>query len=156
MTNPIPISTLFIGLSGFIAFVLSYIVAMERISTRVWHGESKQEVATQPNYLNKPSKWAAFVENYTQKSITTKTSDDGVLQRKVRAFGKFYRVCPVGAAVSCGVGVNEIADFVSMAAWKCISYRTNCPCMGNNQDLWTIPRSCYWIFSNLVRVFSWC
>ncbi|MES1023262.1 MAPEG family protein [Gloeocapsa sp. BRSZ] len=96
MTNPIPISTLFIGLSGFIAFALSYIVVMERISTRVWHGESKEEVATQPNYFDKPSKWAAFVENYTQKSVTTKTSNDGVLQRKVRAFGNFTEYVPLG------------------------------------------------------------
>ena len=54
-SNPIPISTLFIGLNGFIAFALSYIVVMERTSTRVWHGESKEDVAMQPNYLEKPS-----------------------------------------------------------------------------------------------------
>ena len=95
MINLIPISTLFIGLSGLIAFVLSYVVAIERISTRVWHGGSKEEVATQPNYLDKPSKWAAFVENYTQKSVATKTSDDGVLQRKMRAFGNFTEYVPL-------------------------------------------------------------
>jgi uncharacterized membrane protein YecN with MAPEG domain len=32
--NPVPISTLFIGLNGFLAFVLSYIVVKERTSTR--------------------------------------------------------------------------------------------------------------------------
>jgi hypothetical protein len=30
MNNPVPISTLFVGLNGFIAFVLSYIVVMEQ------------------------------------------------------------------------------------------------------------------------------
>ena len=94
--NPIPISAIFIGLNGFVAFGLSYIVAMERIGTRVWHGESKAEVANQPNYLDRPGKWVAFVENYTQKSVATKTSDDGLLQRKVRAFGNFTEYVPLG------------------------------------------------------------
>ncbi|MCP6757642.1 MAG: MAPEG family protein [Fischerella sp. CENA71] len=95
MNNPVPISTLFVGLNGFIAFTLSYIVVMERISTRIWHGESKTDVSNQPNYLDKPGKWAAFVENYTQKSIATKTSDDGILQRKVRAYGNFMEYVPL-------------------------------------------------------------
>jgi uncharacterized protein len=95
MNNPVPISTLFIGLNGFIAFVLSYIVVMERTSTRVWHGESKADASNQPNYLESPGKWAAFIENYTQKSVTTKASDDGVLQRKVRAFGNFMEYVPL-------------------------------------------------------------
>ncbi|WP_231510273.1 MAPEG family protein [Fischerella sp. PCC 9605] len=95
MNNPVPISTLFIGLNGFVAFALSYIVVMERISTRVWHGESKADVSNQANYLDKPGKWAVFVENYTQKSVTTKTSDDGILQRKVRAYGNFIEYVPL-------------------------------------------------------------
>jgi uncharacterized protein len=95
MNNPVPISTLFIGLNGFIAFALSYIVVMERTSTRVWHGESSVDVSTQPNYLEKPSKWAASIESYTQKFVTTKASDDGVLQRKVRAFGNFMEYVPL-------------------------------------------------------------
>lgn len=94
--HPVPISTLFIGLNGFIAFALSYIVVTERTSTRVWHGVSKEEVANQPNYLDKPGKWVAFVENYTQKSVATKTSDDGLLQRKVRAFENFTEYVPLG------------------------------------------------------------
>jgi hypothetical protein len=57
---------------------------------------SKEEVANQPSYLDKPGKWAAFVENYTQKSVTTKTSDDGLLQRKVCAFGNFTEYVPLG------------------------------------------------------------
>jgi uncharacterized membrane protein YecN with MAPEG domain len=89
MTNPIPMSTLFVGLNGSIAFVLSYIVVMERVSTRVWHGESEADVSNQPNYLDRPSKWAAFIEGYTQKSIATKTSDDGILQRKL-AMTEYY------------------------------------------------------------------
>jgi uncharacterized protein len=94
--NPVPISTLFIGLNGFIAFVLSYIVVMERTSTRVWHGVSQEEVVNQPDYLDKPGKWVAFVESYTQKSVETKTSDDGLLQRKVRAFENFTEYVPLG------------------------------------------------------------
>lgn len=94
MISSIPISTLFIGLHGLIAFALSYIVVTERASLRVWHGESKTDVLNQPNYLENPGKWAAFVESYTQKSITTKTSDDGVLQRKVRAYGNFAEYVP--------------------------------------------------------------
>ncbi|KAB8330602.1 glutathione S-transferase [Scytonema tolypothrichoides VB-61278] len=92
----IPVSTLLIGLNGFIAFALSYIVAMERTRTRVWHGELKEDVVIQPNYLEKPNKWAAFFENYTQKFVATKASDDGVLQRKVRAHGNFAEYVPHG------------------------------------------------------------
>ena len=95
MDNPIPISILFIGLNGFVAFALSYIVVMERTSTRVWHGTSKEDVATQPNYLEKPNIWAAFIESYTQKSVLAKTSDDGLLQRKVRAYGNFTEYVPL-------------------------------------------------------------
>jgi uncharacterized membrane protein YecN with MAPEG domain len=95
MQNLIPISTLFIGLNGFVAFVLSYIVVMERTSTRVWHGESKQDIAAQPDYLEKPNAWATFIESYTQKSVTAKTSDDGLLQRKVRAYGNFTEYVPL-------------------------------------------------------------
>ncbi|MBD2182061.1 MAPEG family protein [Planktothrix sp. FACHB-1355] len=91
---PIPISTLFIGVNGLIAFALSYIVVMERTKTRVWHGESKEDIATQPNYLENPNAWAAFVESLTQKSVPTKTSDDGILQRKVRAYGNFAEYVP--------------------------------------------------------------
>jgi uncharacterized protein len=46
--NPVPVSTLFIGLNGFVAFALSYIVVMERTSTRVWHGVSREEVFPPP------------------------------------------------------------------------------------------------------------
>ncbi|MGF1541545.1 MAG: hypothetical protein ACFCU5_14025 [Pleurocapsa sp.] len=67
MVSSAPISTLFIGLNGLILFALSYIVVMERMSTRIWHGESKAEVSNQPNYLEKFSKWTAFVENYNPK-----------------------------------------------------------------------------------------
>lgn len=95
MTNLTPISALFIGLHGLIAFGLSYIVAMERASTRVWHGESKADISNQPNYLEKPGKWVAFIESYTQKSVATKTSDDGLLQRKVRAHGNFVEYVPL-------------------------------------------------------------
>jgi uncharacterized protein len=95
MSNLVPISTLFIGLNGLMAIGLSYIVAMERTSTRVWHGESQTDVSNQPDYLNNPSKWATLVEDYTQKSVATKISNDGVLQRKVRAFGNFMEYVPL-------------------------------------------------------------
>ncbi|MEM8779465.1 MAG: MAPEG family protein [Cyanobacteria bacterium P01_G01_bin.49] len=95
MSNTVPVSTLFVGLSGFIAFILSYIVVIERTSIRVWHGESKADTLNQPNYLENPGKWAAFVESYTQKSVTPKMSDDGILQRKVRAFGNFMEYVPL-------------------------------------------------------------
>jgi uncharacterized protein len=94
--NAIPISTFFIGINGFIAFGLSYIVAMERTKTRVWHGESKTDVVMQPNYLENPNAWAAFFENLTQKLTVTKTEDDGILQRKVRAYGNFTEYVPLG------------------------------------------------------------
>jgi uncharacterized protein len=92
----IPISALFVGLNGAIAFTLSYIVVMERTRTRIWHGESEKDVANQPNYLDKPNQWAAFVEDYTQKSVVTKTANDGVLQRQVRAYGNFTEYVPLG------------------------------------------------------------
>lgn len=95
MNNPAPISTLFIGLNGLIALALSYIVVMERTRTRVWHGESKADISNQPNYLENPSKWAAFVESYMQKFLIAKTNDDGVLQRKVRAYGNFTEHVPL-------------------------------------------------------------
>ncbi len=95
-TNFIPISTLFIGLNGLIAFVLSYIVAMERTRTRVWHGESKEDVAMQPDYLANSNTWAAIVESMTQKLVVTKANDDGVLQRKVRAHENFAEYVPLG------------------------------------------------------------
>jgi hypothetical protein len=95
MASLIPISTLFIGLHGLIALALSYLVVIERISTRIWHGASQSDVSNQPDYLENPSKWAAFVEGYAQKSVAPKTSDDGLLQRKVRAYGNFVEHVPL-------------------------------------------------------------
>lgn len=92
----IPVSSLFVGLNGLTAFALSYIVVMERAKTRIWHGEAKSEVRCQPSYLDHPNAWAAFVESYTQKSLITKTSEDGILQRKVRAYGNFAEYVPLG------------------------------------------------------------
>ena len=95
MNNSLSISTLFGGILGFMAIALSYIVVMERTSKRVWHGESPADVAKQPNYLENPGKWAAFLENYTQKFVATRSNDDGILQRKVRAFGNFMEYVPL-------------------------------------------------------------
>ena len=93
--NLVPISTLFIGINGFIAFALSYIVAMERTKTRVWHGESNVDVTMQPDYLEKPNAWAAFFDNLTQKLVETKAKDDGILQRKVRPHSNFTEYVPL-------------------------------------------------------------
>lgn len=95
MLMSIPISTFFVGLNGFIAFALSYIVVMERTRTRIWHGENEAQVINQPNY-DHPGQWAAFVERYTQKAVVTKSADDGVLQRKVRAHGNLTEYVPLG------------------------------------------------------------
>ncbi|ALF51800.1 glutathione S-transferase [Nostoc piscinale CENA21] len=92
--NSIPISTLFIGLNGLIAFFLSYIVAFERTKTRVWHGESKKDIAQQPDPLVNPGAWATLVEQSTQKLFSTQSQDDGLLQRKVRAHGNFAEYVP--------------------------------------------------------------
>jgi uncharacterized protein len=92
----IPISALFVGLNGLIALALSYLVVIERTQTRIWHGETEADVINQPNYLENPNTWAAFVESYTQKSVITKTTDDGILQRKVRAYGNFTEYVPLG------------------------------------------------------------
>lgn len=94
-TNVIPISTLFIGLNGLIAFALSYIVVMERMRARVWHGESKEDVRAQPDPLTNPSAWVATVERTTQK-LRAESDEDGVLQRKVRAHGNFAEYVPQG------------------------------------------------------------
>ena len=93
---PIPISTIFVGLNGLVAFALSYIVVLERTRTRIWHGATETAVVSQPNYLEHPNPWAAFVERFTQKFTIPKIVDDGLLQRKVRAFGNFVEYVPLG------------------------------------------------------------
>ena len=95
--NTIPISTLFIGINGLIALTLSYIAAMERTRTRVWHGESQEDIAMQPKYPE-PNAWAAFFENLTRNLVVT-TSDDGVLQRKVRAHGNSTEYVPLALLI---------------------------------------------------------
>ncbi|MBH8551457.1 MAPEG family protein [Nostocaceae cyanobacterium CENA357] len=92
--NSVPISTIFIGINGLIAFFLSYIAAFERVKTRVWHGESKEDVAAQPDPLANPSPWASMVEQSTQKFVKMQAHDDGLLQRKVRAHGNFAEYVP--------------------------------------------------------------
>lgn len=109
--NPIPISTLFIGFNGLIAFVLSYIVVAERIRTKIWHGSSSEDVVNQPDYLKQPNQWAAFVENYIQQSVVIKTSNDGLLQRKVRAFGNFTEYVPLGLMFIV------VLELMSSATW---------------------------------------
>ncbi|HEY9908593.1 MAG TPA: MAPEG family protein [Thermosynechococcaceae cyanobacterium] len=96
MSALIPISTFFIGCHGLLALGLSYQVAMERTRTRIWHGTTPAEIASQPNYLKQPNAWAAFVEKLTQQSVATKEVDDGVLQRTIRAHGNFTEYVPLG------------------------------------------------------------
>lgn len=95
-TTAIPISTFWIGLNGLIAFILSYIVVRERVRTRVWHGESKEDVAMQPDPLAKPTAWVSSVERMSQRLSAQPAIDEGVLQRKVRAYGNFTEYVPLG------------------------------------------------------------
>jgi len=90
-----PISALFIGLHGLLALGLSFIVALERTRTRIWHGSSSTDVSAQPDHLKHPNPWANWVENYTKKKLLTKSADDGLLQRKVRAHGNFIEQVPL-------------------------------------------------------------
>ncbi|MBW4644268.1 MAG: MAPEG family protein [Goleter apudmare HA4340-LM2] len=94
--NAVPISTLFIGLNGLTGFALSYIAADERVKTRVWHGESREDVTQQPDPLANPNAWAASVENMTQKMFPNAGKDNGLLQRKIRAHGNFAEYVPHG------------------------------------------------------------
>ena len=93
--NIIPISTLFIGLNGFTALALSYIVVVERVKTRVWHGGSLEDVAMQIDPLVNPTTWVSTVEKTSQK-FTAQAIDAGALQRKIRAQGNFVEYVPLG------------------------------------------------------------
>lgn len=95
-TNAIPISTLFIGVHGLIAFILSYIAAAERTRTRVWHGESKEDVAMQPDPFTNPNVVAATVDRLTKNMYSNSLKDEGSLQRKVRAHENFAEYVPIG------------------------------------------------------------
>jgi uncharacterized membrane protein YecN with MAPEG domain len=99
----IPISTLFIGLNGIIAFALSYIAATERTRARVWHGESKEDVAVQSDPLVNPSAWAATIERLSQKLSVENVQDNGILQRKVRAHSNFAEYVPHGLLFVVGL-----------------------------------------------------
>lgn len=102
----IPVSALFIGLNGFIAFGLSYIAASERVRARVWHGESKKDVALQPDPLANPTAWAATVERLSQKLVGD-VQDNGILQRKVRAHGNFAEYVPHGLLFVIGLELMQ-------------------------------------------------
>lgn len=94
-TDLIPISVFFIGLNGLVALALSYIAATERARTRIWHGESQADIENQSDPLATPSYWAATVERLTQK-YAAKPTEDGLLQRKVRAHSNFAEYVPQG------------------------------------------------------------
>ena len=72
----------------------TYIASVERTKTRVWHGESKEDVAAQPNPLVNPSPWASLVEQSSQKFFKGQSQDYGLLQRKIRAHGNFAEYVP--------------------------------------------------------------
>ncbi|XGW00726.1 MAG: hypothetical protein ACAF41_33885 (plasmid) [Leptolyngbya sp. BL-A-14] len=57
MTDLVPISILFVGLNGLVAFALSYIAASERVKARIWYGEFKDDVVMQAAPLANPSPW---------------------------------------------------------------------------------------------------
>lgn len=96
MSALIPISTFLIGCHGLLALGLSYQVVMVRAQTRIWHGANTGDVAAQPDYLKQPNAWAAFIEKRTQQLVITKESDDGALQRTMRAHGNFIEYVPLG------------------------------------------------------------
>jgi len=96
MSALIPISTFFIGCHGLLALGLSYQVVMERTRTRIWHGANSGDVASQPDYLKQPNGWATLIEKLTQQIVVTKESNDGVLQRTIRAHGNFTEYVPLG------------------------------------------------------------
>ena len=94
--NLIPISTLFIGINGIIALVLTNIIVMARTRTKLWHGESKEDVVRQPDPLINPNIVAATVEKLSTKILSNQVEDEGALQRKVRAYGNFTEYVPLG------------------------------------------------------------
>jgi uncharacterized protein len=69
---------------------------VERTRTRIWHGANTGEVVSQADYLKQPNAWAAFIEKVTQQIVITKESEDGVLQRVIRAHGNFIEYVPLG------------------------------------------------------------
>lgn len=114
MSQPIPITTTFIGIHAFIVFVLSYIVVMERTRLRLWHGTNHDDIKDQPNYLENPNPWAAFVEKITHKLIKVDTIESGSLQRKVRAFGNFVEYVPLALLM---ILVLELMQASAILLW---------------------------------------
>lgn len=112
--NAIPISTLFVGLNGLVALVLSYIVVEERTRARVWHGESKKDVVMQPDPLTNPTAWVSQVETFSQRLSASKTIDEGILQRKVRAHGNFAEYVPLGLLFIVAL---ELMDSQTWLVW---------------------------------------
>jgi uncharacterized protein len=95
----IPITTLFVGLLSLMAVGLSNIVVTERTQTQIWHGESTAETSTQPDWHKNSGKWSAMVASYIDQKVTTKATDDGLLRRKVRAYGNFTEHVPLGLLI---------------------------------------------------------
>jgi uncharacterized membrane protein YecN with MAPEG domain len=103
----VPISTLFIGLNGLIALILSYIVVVERVKTRIWHGESKEDILLQPDPLAHPTAWVTTVEKTSRRLSEKEDMDEAILQRKVRAHGNFTEYIPLGLLFLIVLELNE-------------------------------------------------
>jgi uncharacterized membrane protein YecN with MAPEG domain len=66
---------------------------MERTRTKIWHGESKEDVVMQPDPLTNPNIVAATVEKLSTRILSDQVKDDGALQRKVRLMGILWNMC---------------------------------------------------------------
>lgn len=93
--NFIPISTLFLGLNGITAIVLTNVIVMARTRTKLWHGETKEDVIRQPDPFINPNIVAATVEKLSTKILSNQVEEEGALQRKVRAYGNFTEYVPL-------------------------------------------------------------
>ncbi|MBE9036350.1 hypothetical protein [aff. Roholtiella sp. LEGE 12411] len=56
-----------LGLTESQQFFFHILRHLNGVNTRVWHGESKEDIVQQADPLINPSAWAAMVKNITQK-----------------------------------------------------------------------------------------
>lgn len=115
MPSPIPISTIFISLHGLLAITLAYIVADERAKGRIWHGETKRDIANQTDPLDNPSPWANFIEQLTQRIAPDSAPNPALLRRKIRAHSNFSEYVPQGLLLLTAL---ELTDAPSKLVWS--------------------------------------